>query len=266
MPALANTHRSYRNPHYRREIYPDNPTPRGQQGHHRWVAGADEQESSVKCMTASPFSASRSPLTTGDKSSHVSVAGDEDLRSRFEREAAPLLRSLYGVAHQLTPTPADAEDLLQDTMVKAYSAFRSYEAGTHLKAWLVRIMRNTWIDQYRARQCRPTEWLTDDVDAWEWLAYGRHGVVEHESADTSAIRRALSDLPVTLHRAVYFAYFEELPHKDIAELERIPLGTVMSRLHRARQRLRASLAKPESGLTPHDAIPDRNEKLNDLAS
>jgi RNA polymerase sigma-70 factor (ECF subfamily) len=215
-------------------------------------------------MTASPFSANHSPQTTGDKSSYVSVAGDEDLRSRFEREAGPLLRSLHSLARQLTPTAADAEDLLQDTMVKAYSAFRSYEAGTHLKAWLVRIMRNTWIDQYRARQRRPAEWLTDKVDDWELLAYGRHGAVEHESAEISAIRRALHDLPASLQRAVYFAYVEGLPHKEIAQLERIPLGTVMSRLHRARQQLRASLAKPESGLTPRAAFSGCSAELNDV--
>ena len=175
------------------------------------------------------------------------------------------MNSLYGVARQLTPSPADAEDLLQDTIVKAYSAYHSFQTGTHLRAWLIRIMRNTWIDQHRRRQRRPTEWLTENVDDWEFLADGRHSRFEHDTMDTSEIRRAFHRLPDTLRRALYFAYIEGRPYKEIAQLERIPLGTVMSRVHRARRQLRASLAHLEFGV-PRSVVTDMTEERADLAS
>ena len=178
----------------------------------------------------------------------------------------PCCDGLFGIARQLTPSTADAEDLLQDTMMKAYRSFRGFQAGTHLQAWLVRIMRNTWIDQYRHRRRLPTECLTGNVDDWEWLAYGRHGKVDHDGVDTASIRQAFGGLPEALQRALYFAYVEGLSHKEIAHIECIPLGMVMSRLHRARHRLRARLAKLEIGSSPRSSIPAPSAKLTDLAS
>ncbi|HXO50494.1 MAG TPA: sigma-70 family RNA polymerase sigma factor, partial [Mycobacterium sp.] len=145
----------------------------------------------------------------------------------------------------------DAEDLVQQTMVKAYSRFSSYRSDTHLKAWLVRIMRNTWIDDHRRNNARPLEHLTGDVGDWEERAYERHAgsgrdTVEGRVIESSVeleVRRAVRQLPIDLRTVIYYAYVEGLPHKQIAEIEAIPVGTVMSRLYRARQQLRGLLVE-----------------------
>jgi RNA polymerase sigma-70 factor, ECF subfamily len=173
------------------------------------------------------------------------------LRRLFEDEAIPLHDSLFGIARQLTSNVADAEDLVQQTMVKAYSSFSSYQSDTHLKAWLVRIMRNTWIDDHRRNKARPVEHLTGDVGGWEERAYERHAgtgrdTVEGRVIESSVeleVRRAVRQLPLDLRTVIYYAYVEGLPHKQIAEIEAIPVGTVMSRLYRARQQLRGLLVE-----------------------
>ncbi|MCW2624861.1 MAG: polymerase sigma factor RpoE [Mycobacterium sp.] len=173
------------------------------------------------------------------------------LRRRFEHEAIPLHDSLFGIARQLTSTVVDAEDLLQQTMVKAYSRFSSYRSDTHLKAWLVRIMRNTWIDDHRRNKARPLEHLTADVGDWEERAYERHAgsgrdTVEDRVIESSVeleVRRAVRQLPLDLRTVIYYAYVEGLPHKQIAEIEAIPVGTVMSRLYRARKQLHGLLVE-----------------------
>jgi RNA polymerase sigma-70 factor, ECF subfamily len=177
------------------------------------------------------------------------LTSETDLRRLFEHEAIPLHGSLFGIARQLTSNVADAEDLVQQTMVKAYSRFSSYRSDTHLKAWLVRIMRNTWIDDHRRNKARPIEHLTGDVGDWEERAYERHvgsgrDTVECRVIESSVeleVRRAVRQLPLTLRTVIYYAYVEGLPHKQIAEIEAIPIGTVMSRLYRARQQLRGLL-------------------------
>ena len=126
-------------------------------------------------------------------------------------------------------------------------------------------MRNKWIDQYRHRQRLPTECLTDNFDDWEWRACGRHGKVDHGGVDTASIRQACGGLPEALQRALYIAYVEGLPHKEIAHIECIPFGMVMSRLHRARHRLRARLAELEIGSSPRSTSAP-SAKLTDLAS
>ncbi|WP_353358256.1 sigma-70 family RNA polymerase sigma factor [Mycobacterium sp.] len=159
--------------------------------------------------------------------------------------------SLFGIARQLTSTVVDAEDLLQQTMVKAYSRFSSYRSDTHLKAWLVRIMRNTWIDDHRRNKARPLEHLTADVGDWEERAYERHAgsgrdTVEDRVIESSVeleVRRAVRQLPLDLRTVIYYAYVEGLPHKQIAEIEAIPVGTVMSRLYRARKQLHGLLVE-----------------------
>jgi RNA polymerase sigma-70 factor (ECF subfamily) len=173
------------------------------------------------------------------------------LRRRFEHEAIPLHDGLFGIARQLTSNVVDAEDLVQQTMVKAYSRFSSYRSDTHLKAWLVRIMRNTWIDDHRRNKARPLEHLTGDVGDWEERAYERHAAsgrdtVEGRVIESSVeleVRRAVRQLPMDLRTVIYYAYVEGLPHKQIAEIEAIPVGTVMSRLYRARQQLRGLLVE-----------------------
>jgi RNA polymerase sigma-70 factor (ECF subfamily) len=173
------------------------------------------------------------------------------LRRRFEHEAIPLHDGLFGIARQLTSNVVDAEDLVQQTMVKAYSRFSSYRSDTHLKAWLVRIMRNTWIDDHRRNKARPLEHLTGDVGDWEERAYERHAgsgrdTVEDRVIESSVeleVRRAVRQLPLDLRTVIYYAYVEGLPHKQIAEIEAIPVGTVMSRLYRARKQLHGLLVE-----------------------
>jgi RNA polymerase sigma-70 factor (ECF subfamily) len=176
---------------------------------------------------------------------------DSELRARFEEEIAPLLSTLNRVARQLTRNAADADDLVQETMVRAYSGFIARQSQTRTKAWFIRIMRNIWIDDHRRLQRRPNEWLTGDVGDWEWNTRYRQATETRDAVEAQLIgssvdidvRIAFRSLSDELRRALYYAYVEGLPYKDIAELESIPLGTVMSRLYRARRQLRQLLAQ-----------------------
>lgn len=183
-----------------------------------------------------------------------SHAAEADLRERFERETTPLLRGLHLAARQLTVNAVDAEDLVQDTLLKAYSGFQTYQPDTHMRAWLLRIMRNVWIDDHRRSTRRPVEWLTGDVNSLEFNAYHRGGpeadIVEAHligSPFTDALCQALRELPKNLGRALYYAYVEGFAYKEIAHMERIPVGTVMSRLYRARHAMRAALVENMPG-------------------
>jgi RNA polymerase sigma-70 factor, ECF subfamily len=176
---------------------------------------------------------------------------DAELTARFERDAIPLLDQLYGGARRLTRNRADAEDLVQDTMLKAYTGFRSFRQETHLKAWLFRIMHNTWINDYHKTRRRPIEHLTAQISDWQCTA-DPHGLVEYRSAEVEALEalpdgktiQALDALPSNLRVAVYYADVCGYRYQEIAEIMDIPIGTVMSRLHRARHRLRMLLGDP----------------------
>ncbi|WP_052005271.1 sigma-70 family RNA polymerase sigma factor [Gordonia malaquae] len=173
-----------------------------------------------------------------------------ELTERFERDALPLLDQLYGGALRMTRNPADAEDLVQETFVKAFSAFASFREGTNLKAWMYRILTNTYINSYRKKQRQPAQYPTEEITDWQLAATAEHTSTGLRSAEIEAldalpdqeIKDALAQLPEDFRMAVYYADVEGLPYKEIAEIMDTPIGTVMSRLHRGRRQLRDLLA------------------------
>ena len=190
------------------------------------------------------------PAIEFDRSGGAAAESDAELRARFERDAIPLLDQLYGGARRMTRSRADAEDLVQDTMVKAYAQFRSFREGTHPKAWLFRIMQNTWINNYHKARRRPMEHLIAEITDWQQAAEQKHASIACRSAEIAALEAlldeditdALETLPENLRMAVYYADVHGYRYKEIAEIMDIPIGTVMSRLHTARRRLRTLLA------------------------
>jgi RNA polymerase sigma-70 factor (ECF subfamily) len=180
------------------------------------------------------------------------MAADEsnrsDLEARFEAEALPLLSGMYSAALRLTRNASDAEDLLQETFLRAYRGFHQFQEGTNLKAWLYRILMNTFINSYRKKQREPRTISDDEVE--DWYLYSRMADEGLEpSAETSVIeslpdedvQKALQSLPEQFRVAVLLADVEGFSYKEIAEITDVPIGTVMSRLHRGRKALEKRL-------------------------
>jgi RNA polymerase sigma-70 factor (ECF subfamily) len=171
-------------------------------------------------------------------------------KARFERDAMQFTSQLYAAALRYTKDPQDAQDLVQDTYARAFAAFHQFEPGTNLKAWLYRILSNTFINTYRKDQRRPQ--LSDgELEDWQIHEASSHTSDQGRSAEDVAldsivdkdVKEALAAMPEEFRIAVYLADVEGFSYKEIAEIIGIPTGTVMSRLHRGRKLLRDSLAQ-----------------------
>jgi RNA polymerase sigma-70 factor (ECF subfamily) len=192
------------------------------------------------------------------------TVSEPELRSLFEDQALPFMDQLYGAAMRMTRNPADASDLVQETFVKAFAAFRQFKQGTNLKAWLYRILTNTFINTYRKNQRNPYQGTIDELE--DWQLGGAESVTQSISArsaeadaidhlPSSAVKDALQAIPEDFRMAVYFADVEGFSYQEIADIMKTPVGTVMSRLHRGRRLLRGLLADHarETGIVPDAA-------------
>ena len=175
------------------------------------------------------------------------VLDDAERREVFTRDAMQYADQLYSAALRYTRNPADAEDLLQETLAKAFDKFHQFRPGTNLRAWLYRILTNTYINAYRKDQRRPDEVSADagdDFSLYDRVAGGTSTAAENEvlaALTDQEIKDALADLPETFRMAVYLADVEGFSYAEIAEIMDTPIGTVMSRLHRGRGRLQKAL-------------------------
>jgi RNA polymerase sigma-70 factor (ECF subfamily) len=188
-------------------------------------------------------------------------------QAQFAELAMPFMHGLYSAALRMTRNPADAEDLVQETYLRAYRGFPGFKEGTNLKAWLYKILTNTYINMYRAKKRRAEQVALDEME--DFSLYQRLGGLEAVDADRSteaevldsipeeSVRQAIEDLPEQFRMAVLLADVEGFSYKEIAEITDVPIGTVMSRLHRGRKQLQRRLwdLAVERGLVPSGSTP-----------
>ena len=172
-------------------------------------------------------------------------------QATFADQAMEYMPQLYSTALRMTRNASDAEDLVQETYLKAYRAFDRFEDGTNLRAWLFRILTNTFINTYRSKKRRPDESELDELE--DFYLYRRMGGLEAARAQRSAedelmdhftdaeVQAAIESIPETYRTAVVLADVQGFSYKEIAEMEQVPIGTVMSRLHRGRKALQKQL-------------------------
>jgi len=194
-------------------------------------------------------------------------------RSTFAEQAMPFAPQLYSAALRMARNQADAEDLVQETFLRGFRGFANFTEGTNLRAWLFRILTNAYINVYRAKQRRPVE--RDLADIEDLYLYRRLGSLETSLANRSAedqlfemltddeVKRALEDLPEIFRLPVLLADVEGFAYREIAEMLDIPIGTVMSRLHRGRKAMQKSLFEyaEARGLPTARAGPTKDDRV-----
>ena len=192
------------------------------------------------------------PVMTSDTPATPDAPNESPVNTRdlFEEQAMPYIDQLYAAAMRMTRNPSDAQDLVQETFVKAFAAFEQFQQGTNLKAWLYRILTNTFINTYRKKQREPYQGTIDDLEDWQLGGAESRTAMSSRSAEAeaidhlpdSAVKEALQSIPEEFRLAVYFADVEGFSYQEIADIMKTPIGTVMSRLHRGRRLLRDLLS------------------------